>query len=128
MALAAWGLVRSSATVAVTEGELRAGRAHIPVGLLGEIDVLERPAFTHLRGAGADVRAYLCQRSWIPQGVRVTVVDLDDPSPYWLVSSRQPKRLAAALRGARGVPLADGAGGEASDGDVSDQAHSRQTG
>lgn len=117
VAAAAFGLVRSSVTVGVTDGELVAGRARIPVGLLGEVQVLGRTEFTALRGPQADVRAYLCQRSWIPRGVRVSVQDPQDPTPYWLLSSRQPKRLAAALDRARGEP-----------GGASGQAHSRQTG
>lgn len=115
--LAAWGLVRSSATVAVLDDVLVAGRARIPVQLLGAVQVLDRAEFIRLRGPGADVRAYLCQRSWIAQGVRLEVVDPQDPTPYWLVSSRHPERLAAALVGARGEPD-----------DASGQAHSRQTG
>jgi hypothetical protein len=31
-------------------------------------------------------------------GVRVDVADPDDPTPYWLVSSRHPDKLAEALR------------------------------
>jgi hypothetical protein len=33
----------------------------------------------------------------VPGGVRVDVADDDDPTPYWLVSSRRPAALAAAL-------------------------------
>lgn len=127
VAVAAWALVRSSATVAVLDDQLVAGRATIPVSLLGTIEVLDRPEFTRLRGPDADVRAYLCQRGWIPQGVRAEVVDPHDPTPYWLVSSRQPNRLAAALEGARDEPVT-GASGDAAGGDASGQAHSRQTG
>jgi hypothetical protein len=29
--------------------------------------------------------------------VRVTVRDARDPAPYWLVSSRRPEQLAAAV-------------------------------
>jgi len=117
IAVAAWALVRSSARVAVTGTELVAGRARIPLGLLGTIDVLDRAEFTALRGPDADVRAYLCQRSWIPRGVRVAVVDAHDPTPYWLLSSREPTKLAAAVERARGEL-----------GGTSDQAHSRHTG
>lgn len=117
IAVAAWALVRSSARVAVTGTELVAGRARIPLGLLGEIDVLDHAEFTALRGPRADVRAYLCQRSWIPRGVRVAIVDPNDPTPYWLVSSREPTKLAAAVERARGEL-----------GGTSDQAHSRHTG
>ncbi len=44
-----------------------------------------------------DARAWLLLRGWIPGVVRVRLDDPDDPTPYWLVSSRHPRRLAAAL-------------------------------
>ncbi|HET8616755.1 MAG TPA: DUF3093 domain-containing protein [Actinomycetales bacterium] len=135
MALAAWGLVRSSARVEVTGDELVAGRAHIPVALLGTATVLGSTDFVRRRGPDADVRAYLCQRSWITQGVEVTVVDDEDPTPYWLISSRDPKGLAAALDEARREPPnGPESGGSRSrrsgegSGEGSGQAHSRQTG
>jgi hypothetical protein len=30
--------------------------------------------------------------------VRIEVLDPDDPTPYWVVSTRHPERLIAALR------------------------------
>jgi hypothetical protein len=54
------------------------------------------------RGPELDARAYLCLRGWIAGGVRVPVLDPQDPAPYWLVSSRRPGELAEAVR--RGRP------------------------
>ena len=36
-------------------------------------------------------------RPYVRRGVLVRVTDPDDPTPYWLVSSRHPRTLAAAL-------------------------------
>ncbi|HWJ84512.1 MAG TPA: DUF3093 family protein, partial [Cellulomonas sp.] len=36
---------------------------------------------------------------WIHAGVRIELVDPADPTPYWIVTSRRPDELAAALRG-----------------------------
>jgi hypothetical protein len=33
--------------------------------------------------------------------VRVTVTDPQDPTPYWLVSTRHPEKLVEALQAAR---------------------------
>lgn len=112
-----WALLRSSARVRVGGGELRAGRARIPTSLLGRVAMVDARRMAELRGPRADARAYLCQRPWIGGGVLIEIEDPDDPVPYWLVSSRTPQRLAAALREARGEPpTAPG------------QEHSRQTG
>jgi hypothetical protein len=40
-------------------------------------------------------------RPWIGPGVQVWVDDADDPTPYWVVSSRHPDRLVRALRATR---------------------------
>jgi hypothetical protein len=33
--------------------------------------------------------------------VRIPLTDPTDPSPYWLVSSRRPQKMAAAINGSR---------------------------
>ena len=87
--------------VTVSREEFRAGRARIPVILLGEpvaLDALETRAAL---GPDLDARAYVCLRAWARTAVRVPVTDPKDPTPYWFVSSRRPELLAAALREAR---------------------------
>jgi hypothetical protein len=95
-------LLGMTATLAVEDGRFRAGRARIPVDLLGDPEVLDADAMRQARGPELDARAYLCLRGWVAAGVRVPVLDPRDPAPYWLVSSRRPAALAEALRRARG--------------------------
>jgi DUF3093 family protein len=94
-------LVLTSAEVEVARGRLRAGRASIPIELLGPAEVVDRAEMARLRGPGIDPRAYLCQRSWVRAGVKVAVLDTGDPTPYWLVSAQQPERLADAIEAQR---------------------------
>jgi hypothetical protein len=98
-------LAFTSATVAVDGAHLSAGRASIPVTLLGDVEILDRERMGLLRGRDIDARAYLCQRGWIPAGLRVVVADPSDPTPYWLISSRRPRALADALHAARATPI-----------------------
>jgi Protein of unknown function (DUF3093) len=90
-----------SARVGVADGMLRAGRARIPVAQLGQARALDPEATRLLAGREADARAYLLIRPYLRQGVRVEVADPADPTPYWLISTRRPKRLVAALEAAR---------------------------
>lgn len=94
-----WGY--GAARVEVSDGELRAGRAHIDVGLLGEPTALDAAEARLLAGRDADARAYLLLRPYVRTAVRVPVLDPGDPAPYWLVSTRRPQRLVAALDRAR---------------------------
>jgi len=35
----------------------------------------------------------------VAAAVRLEILDPDDPTPYWVVSTRRPDRLIAAIRG-----------------------------
>ncbi|MGT2426890.1 DUF3093 domain-containing protein [Amnibacterium kyonggiense] len=94
-------LVVTAPIVAVHDGLLVAGAARIPVGLTGETEQFRGPDAVQARGPGLDARAYTMFRGWVDPVVRVTVEDPDDPAPYWLVSTRRPDELRAALAAER---------------------------
>jgi hypothetical protein len=87
-----------SPRVDVEHGWLRAGRARIAGEFLGAAEPLDAAETRRVAGPGADARAYLLLRPYLKRAVRVTVHDDRDPTPYWLLSSREPEHLAAALR------------------------------
>lgn len=76
---------------------LRVGRSHLTPEFMGDVTVLNGPAFRHLLGADADARAWMRTRAYVPGGVRVDVADPRDPVPYWLISCRKPESVATAL-------------------------------
>lgn len=86
-----------SARVEVRDGVLHAGRARIELGLLGRAEALDKEATRRVHGVDADARAFLVTRPYISRAVRVEIDDPADPTPYWLISSRHPRQLAAAL-------------------------------
>ena len=94
-------LILGSPSVQVADGVLTAGRARIDTSLLGEAVAFEGAEATAERGPKLDARAWLLIRGWIAPVVRIPLVDPTDPSPYWLVSSRQPQKMAAAINGSR---------------------------
>ena len=86
-----------SARIEVTDGHLRAGRARIEVHHLGAVEALDPEASRRLAGVEADARAYLLLRPYLTRTVRVAVLDPADPAPYWLLATRHPDALVAAL-------------------------------
>lgn len=94
-------LIALSPTVSISGGELRAGPAHIPVDLLGEPVGLSGDEARAARGVDLDPRSWLMLRGGIDALVVVPVVDPDDPAPSWILSTRTPDRLAAAIRSAQ---------------------------
>ena len=87
-----------SARIEVADGVLRAGKAHIPVDLLGTPEPLDAEGTRRVHGVDADARAYLLTRPYLKRSLRVPVLDPADPTPYWLLSTRHPQALADALR------------------------------
>lgn len=104
MLLLAWAfLAYGAARIVVGDGELRAGRAHIPTALLGAATALDADQTRRLAGAEADARAYLLLRPYLKRAVRVEVLDPADRTPYWLLQTRHPHRLVSALTAATSV-------------------------
>jgi hypothetical protein len=95
--LLALGRVR----VRVADGELHVDDAHIRVTYVTEVNVLDAAGKAAVLGPLAVKHAFIVQRPWIPRSVRVVIDDPADPTPYWLVSTRRPERLAEALRASR---------------------------
>jgi hypothetical protein len=88
-----------SARVEVRDGALHAGQATIPLARIGAAEALDKDATRRIHGIDADARAFLVTRPYIARSVKVVLDDPDDPTPYWLISSRHPRQLAAALTG-----------------------------
>jgi hypothetical protein len=91
----------TSPTLTVQNGEFRAGTAHIPLRFTGAATGYRRERATAARGVDLDARAFLRLRGWVDPVVRVDITDPEDPTPYWLVSTRRPEELIAALESAR---------------------------
>ncbi|UNX53383.1 DUF3093 domain-containing protein [Georgenia sp. TF02-10] len=79
------------------ELRLRAGGAVIPVGALGPGEVLDAEGLRQALGVSADARDWVCQRPWVRSAVRLPVTDPRDATPSWVVCTRRPAQLLAAL-------------------------------
>lgn len=95
--LLAWWLTSLTVTIIVTERQLFIGEAHIDRKFISGATAYDAEAARTARGTGLDARAFLKLRPWAKSAVRIDIDDAGDPTPYWLVSTRRPKELAAAL-------------------------------
>jgi hypothetical protein len=98
----AWGLLMlGRIVVRVADGELYVDDAHLPLTYVTEVNVLDPEAKRALLGPVASRYAFIVQRPWISGTLRIVIDDPADPTPYWIVSSRRPAKLAAAIIEAR---------------------------
>jgi Protein of unknown function (DUF3093) len=99
--LLAYGGVR----IAVTGSQLRAGKAVLSLSAVGQVTPLDRAQTHALRGPQADPAAFLLIRPYLPRAVHVEVAARAGAAgpagaPYWLIATRNPAGLAAAIEAA----------------------------
>ncbi|MEU7529611.1 DUF3093 domain-containing protein [Saccharothrix sp. NPDC042600] len=90
-----------SLKVEVSGGELRVGEAHVPVALLGAVEVFDAKTKRKAMGPHLDPAAFVAHRGWVGPVVKVVLEDPADPTPYWLFSVKSPEKLVAALTAAK---------------------------
>lgn len=88
----------SRGRIRVADGVLHVPGARIPVTHLAAGTPYDAQGSSTSLPRLADPMAFLALRSWVPTGVRLEVDDPADDTPYWLVSSRRPEQLLAAVR------------------------------
>jgi len=90
-------MVVSSPKITVSRSEVRVGRANISRKLLGNAFVVQKQDQFSAKGAQLDARAYLSLQPSISGLLRLEINDRNDPTPYWLFSTRKPELLAELI-------------------------------
>ena len=93
-----WIYSATALTIEVDGKELRVGRAHIDLSFIGDCIDLDNEAIRRVRTRDADPRAYLAIRFWAPQGIQIVIDDINDSTPYWLISSNRGAELIRAIK------------------------------
>ena len=100
--LAAFLLNWGRATIEVSDGVLKADKAILPLTEVGEVRPLDEAQARALRGPRADPSAHLLIRPYLYRAVFIEVTR-KMPAPYWLIATRQPAKLAAAIESSRPI-------------------------
>lgn len=94
-------LIAGSPVIEVTDTEFRAGRARMPLSILGTAEGFSGEDARLERGQRLDARAWLLIRGWVSPVVKLENLDPLDNAPYWLVSTRRPDAIIAAVAAAK---------------------------
>jgi hypothetical protein len=87
--------------VAVTAHEFQVDDARLPVSVIADVIALDGDGKREVLGVGAHPLAFVVQRPWIKGAVQVVLDDPADPTPFWVISTRHPVKLATALLAAK---------------------------
>lgn len=83
--------------IVLSNAELRVSRASIPTSALGKSFAVTKDQIFLERGQKLDPKAYISFQIGVKGLVKTEIKDANDPTPYWLLSSRHPNKLAEAL-------------------------------
>jgi hypothetical protein len=72
--------------------------ASIEKKFIGEVTVVQKSAVFEELGRNLDARAWLSVQASVKGLIKIEITDKSDSTPYWLVSTRRPDLLAAALK------------------------------
>jgi hypothetical protein len=90
-----------AARIEISDGRLTAGTSTLSLRAAGEVMTLDEKQTRAMRGPRADPAARVVSRPYLKQAVYVAVSDPASGIPYWLIGTRRPAELAAAIERSR---------------------------
>jgi hypothetical protein len=84
--------------IQVGNSNLVVGHAEIPRNLLGKIEEIGKDQIFSERGPNLDPAAYRVFQGTVKTAVKIALNDPNDPTPYWIISTRKPAQLTETLR------------------------------
>lgn len=102
-ALSAWFLLWLSRTTVKVEQDpdghrwLLVDDANLPDSVVSRSMVVPGSARQNALGRQLDPAAFLVSRPWVSEHVLIVLDDPEDPTPYWLISSKDPETLLEAF-------------------------------
>jgi hypothetical protein len=88
---------RSALSISVTKGWLIVGDAGLERAFIKSAEALNPSQFREEAGVKFNPDAYIQLRAWLHGGVKIALRDPQDPTPYWLIASKNPVELARVI-------------------------------
>ena len=76
---------------------LHVDRAQLPLQYIKEVTVLDSKQMSLLRTRDAKPSAHLALRFWVKTGIKIDLMDPLDPTPYWLISTKNGALLKEVI-------------------------------
>jgi hypothetical protein len=83
--------------VFISKDYLYANNAKIEIKYIKKAIPLNKSEFRDLNGVSANPAAFLATNFWTNTGVKIELKDKNDPTPYWLISSKRANEIAEKL-------------------------------
>jgi hypothetical protein len=86
-----------SPVIEVDETGFSVGDAQLPLKVIGGFEVIDSSRAFEERGHRLDASAYIRFQLSVNTLIKLQVVDPQDPTPYWLIATRNPQQIADTI-------------------------------
>lgn len=90
-------MIAKSARVTITDESLKVRNAQIERKFISGVAEVDAEHAFYERGNGLDFRAWVHFQGSVKTLVKVSISDPEDPTPYWLFSTRKPSEIKKSL-------------------------------
>ena len=91
-------LIFRAPTIELSNLKLKVGRVGIFRNLIGQAEVISKDRIFLERGPNLDPGAHKVFQGSVKTAIKIAILDPEDPTPYWLISTRKPHKLAELLK------------------------------
>jgi hypothetical protein len=91
-------LIFRAPKIQVSIEELRVGKVVISRNLIDQPQVITKAEIFMERGPKLDPAAHKVFQGSVKTAIKIPIADPEDPTPYWLISTRNPNELARLLK------------------------------
>ena len=91
-------LIFRAPTIELSNLKLKVGRVGIFRNLIGRAEVISKDRIFLERGPNLDPGAHKVFQGSVKTAIKIAILDPEDPTPYWLISTRKPDKLAEHLK------------------------------
>lgn len=91
----------ASPQISIDSQHVEVGNAVLPIRFVGRVEVIDAKDAFEGRGVKLSPAAYASFQPSVKSMVKIFIEDPEDPTPYWLVSSRKPGEIKDLIEGLR---------------------------
>jgi hypothetical protein len=94
-------MIFKAPVISVRDSKIFAGKANIDLRHTGKLSIIPSDKAFAAKGPELDARAYLALQPSRKGLIKLEITDENDPTPYWLISTKKPELLKKAIEEAR---------------------------
>ena len=101
MLACSWFMLKTAPKYQLSESIIQAGEQSVSVWDIGEVSVLTQEELQQELGPELSATAHLIINGYKGAAIKFQITDLDNPVPYWILSTRKATDFAAAITAAQ---------------------------